>query len=94
MSLNRYEQLLLDYVEMRDEEKRFWLARVIEIWKRGGNSERAVLDLNAQLWEYFEERSRYESPFREIVLREGRAKISMISLSEYLLKMWTVSTPT
>lgn len=93
MSLNRYEQMLFDYVENRAEEKLFWEARVADVWRREKNSEQGVLDLNAQLWEYFEERSRYESPFREVVQREGAAKISMLNLSEYLLRMWTASTP-
>ena len=87
MSLNRYEQLLYNYLESHDDEKRFWMAHVLEISRRGGRRENQVLDLNAQLWEYFEERSRFESPFREVVIHEGDRKISMINLSEHLLRI-------
>lgn len=82
--------MLFDYLEGRDDEKRYWEARVMDIWSKDKATKRAVLTLNALLWEYFEERSRHESPFREVVLREGAAKISMLNLSEYLLRMWTV----
>jgi len=89
MSLNRYERILMDYLENHAEEKRYWEARVLEIDRRGGRRESKVLDLNSSLWEYFEERSRFESPFRELVIHEGSKKISMLNLSEYLLRMWT-----
>ena len=93
MSLNRYEQLLFNYLESHDEEKRFWVARVLEIARRGGRREAQVLDLNRSLWEYFEERSRFESPFREIIIHEGSRSISMLNLSEYLLRMWAPPPP-
>ena len=89
MSLNRYERMLKDYLENHLEEKRFWEARVWEIDRRVGRRESKVLDLNSLLWDYFEERSRFESPFREVVIHEGSKKISMLNLSEYLLRMWT-----
>ena len=89
MSLNRYERMLMDYLENHAEEKRLWEARVWEIDRRGGRRESKVLDLSSLLWEYFEERSRFESPFREVVIHEGSKKISMLNLSEYLLRMWT-----
>ena len=88
MSLNRYEQILFNYVETRPEEKLFWESRVLELAKRKGRRETAILDLNSMLWDYFEERSRFESPFREVAIHEGMAKISMLNLSEYLMKMW------
>ena len=88
MSLNRYEQILYNYVETRQEEKIFWEARVLELAKRRGRREAAILDLNSMLWEYFEERSRCESPFREVVIHEGAGQISMLNLAEYLMRMW------
>ncbi|MEM9159483.1 MAG: hypothetical protein AAGB46_10575 [Verrucomicrobiota bacterium] len=88
MSLNRYEQILFDYVETHPEEKLFWESRVLELAKRRGRREEAVLNLNSMLWEYFEERSRFESPFREVAIYEGMDKISMLNLSEYLMRMW------
>lgn len=88
MSLNRYEQMLMNYIECHAEEERFWKARVLEVSRRGVRREAQALELNGLLWEYFEERSRFESPFREIVIHEGDRKISMLNLSEYLLRMW------
>ena len=89
MSLNRYERMLMDYLENHLEEKCFWEARVWEIDRQVGRRESKVLDLNGLLWDYFEERSRFESPFREVVIHEGSKKISMLNLSEYLLRTWT-----
>jgi hypothetical protein len=88
MSLNRYEQILMNYLECHSEEKRFWEARVTEISRRGGRRESRALELNGILWEYFEERARFESRFREVLIHEGDRKISMLNLSEYLLRMW------
>jgi hypothetical protein len=88
MSLNRYEQILSDYIEGRPEEKRFWMARVLELARRPGRREEAVLELNAQLWEYFEERARHESPFREIAVGDGLRRVSLLNLAEYWLRMW------
>ena len=93
MSLNRYEQILFNYVETRSEEKVFWEARVLELAKRRGRRETAVLDLNGMLWEYFEERSRFESPFREVAIHEGMERISMLNLAEYLMRMWAPPPP-
>ena len=88
MSLNRYEQILINYLECHSEEKRFWEAKVTEISRRGGRRESRALELYGILWEYFEERARFESRFREVLIHEGDRKISMLNLSEYLLRMW------
>ena len=88
VSLNRYEQILRDYIENHPDEKRFWKARVAEVASRPGRRESQALDLNAALWDYFEERSRHESPFREIAAREGLQRISMLNLSEYWIRLW------
>lgn len=88
MSLNRYEQMLSDYIESHPEEKRYWLARVLDLGNSGIRREEAVLVLNSMLWEYFEERSRYEAPFSAVRAREGSEKVSMLNLAEYWLRMW------
>ena len=93
MSLNRYELLLLDYVQAHPDEKRYWKERVLEVDKLPLLREQIVIELNAQLWSYFEERSRHESPFRDIVMHEGTGKISMLNLSEYLLATWPPPKP-
>ncbi|MBK1876936.1 hypothetical protein [Pelagicoccus mobilis] len=87
MSLNRYEQLLHDYIDSLPEERRFWQDRVLEIERGNSRREAAALALNAELWEYFEERSRHESEFTDVV-SVGGGKLSMLNLSEYLLRMW------
>ncbi len=87
MSLNRYEQLLYDYIESLPEERRFWFDRVVEVAATNRRRETAALILNAELWEYFEERSRHESAFANVV-GGGMGKLSMLNLSEYLLRMW------
>lgn len=92
MSLNRYEQLLHDYIESLPEERRFWLDRVLEIERGASRREEAALALNAELWEYFEERARHESDFARVV-SAGGGKLSMLNLSEYLLRMWGAVKP-
>ncbi|MFL3657805.1 MAG: hypothetical protein ACJ07L_07105 [Opitutales bacterium] len=88
MSFNRYEQLLYDYIDRNDEEKRFWEGRVVEIGRQGGRLEGLVLGLNNQLWDYFEERARFDPVLRDLRFHDGEPKISMLNLSEYLLRMW------
>ncbi len=88
MSLNRYEQLLFDYLESNPDEKRYWVDRVLEVARAGGRREVQALDLNGMLWEYFEERSRFEASFAEGEIGGSARKISMLNLSEYLLRMW------
>lgn len=87
MSLNRYEQLLHDYIERLPEEKRFWGDRVVEVAKGNTRRETAALILNQELWEYFEERSRHEPEF-ERFFEVGGSKLVMLNLSEYMLRMW------
>ena len=88
MSLNRYESMLLSYLENHLDEKDFWRSRVIETANRKVSREQSARDLSAMFWEYFEERSRHESPFREVATREGLERISMLNLSEYLMRLW------
>lgn len=93
MSLNRYEQLLSNYIETHPDELRFWRSRVVDMASGNRRREEVTLSLNASLWEYFEERSRHASPFREIVVAEGMARISMLNLSEYYLRLWAPPKP-
>ena len=88
MSLNRYESMLLGYLENHPEEMRFWEGRVREVANRKITRVQAALDLNQMFWDYFDERSRFQSPFREVATHENMEKISMLNLSEYLLRMW------
>ncbi|MDQ8185867.1 hypothetical protein [Pelagicoccus sp. SDUM812002] len=88
MSLNRYEQLLFDYIESLPEERRFWFDRVVQVAETSRRRETAALILNSELWEYFEERSRHEAGFADVV-GGGLGKLSMLNLSEHLLRMWS-----
>lgn len=88
MSLNRYERMLCDYVESRTEERRYWESRVGECARDFRRREEAALRLNAMLWDYFEERARHESPFRDVFSFEGGEKVSLLNLSEYWLRLW------
>ena len=88
MSLNRYESMLFGYLEHHPEEKRYWEGRVREVESRKISRDQAARELDAMFWDYFEERSRYQSPFREVATHENMQKISMLNLSEYLLRMW------
>lgn len=88
MSLNRHEQILFDYLENHPDEKRFWETQVLDVSRRSARVETMASDLNRMFWEYFEERSRHESPFREVAIREGLDRVSMLNLAEYLLRVW------
>lgn len=92
MSLNRYEKLLHDYIESQPEESRYWKAQVAEAAEQTRRREEAALRLNASLWDYFEERSRCEAPFSKLARAGGGGKVSMLNLSEYLLRMWAPPT--
>lgn len=92
MSLNRYEQLLHDYIDSLPEEKRYWTSRVVEIERSNTRREASALQLNSELWEYFEERSRHEPGFSRVV-ESGGSKLSMLNLAEYLIRMWGAPLP-
>lgn len=92
MSLNRYEQMLFNYVDSNPDERVYWRSRVTELANSKRRREEAVLNLNQMLWEYFEERARFESPFREVAIHEGLQRISMLNLSERLLALWAPGT--
>lgn len=92
MSLNRYEQLLYDYIGSWPEEERFWRDRVLEIANGNSRRESAALSLNAELWDYFEERARHETELQQVV-SVSRSKLSMLNLAEYLLRMWGPVAP-
>ena len=80
--------MLLGYLENHPEEKRYWEGRVREVALRKMSRDQAARELDSMFWDYFEERSRYQSPFREVATHENMQKISMLNLSEYLLRLW------
>ena len=88
MSLNRTEQMVFDYLQAQPDEKRHWHDKVCKVSARARDPHAAALELEAELWRYFEERSAVASPFREVALREGLRRISLRNLAEYLLRLW------
>jgi hypothetical protein len=88
MSLNRAEQMVFDYLQQQSDEKRHWQHKVSGISARARDPHGAALELEGELWRYFEERSGVASPFRETAQREGLRRTSLRNLAEYLLRLW------
>ena len=88
MSLNRAEQMVFEYLQEKPDEKRHWHDKVISISARARDPHAAALELEGELWGYFEERSSVASPFRETAQREGLRRISLRNLAELLLRLW------
>jgi hypothetical protein len=88
MSLNRAEQMVFDYVQQHPDEKRHWQDKVRAISARATDPHAAAGELEAELWQYFKERSEVASPFKEVAQREGLRKTSLRNLSEHLLRLW------
>ena len=88
MSLNRAEQMVLDYLQKEPDERRHWQGKVEGVSARARDPHAAATELEGELWRYYEERSAVASPFREIAQREGLRRISLRNLAEYLLRLW------
>jgi hypothetical protein len=88
MSLNRAEQMTFDYLQLNPDENRHWLEKVKSISARARDPHAAALELEDELWRYYEERSAVASPFREVAQREGLRRTSLRNLAEYLLRVW------
>jgi hypothetical protein len=93
MSLNRTEQQVFDYIQSHPEEKHYWTAKVRSVAGRIRDPHAAGIELDAELWRYYLERSQVAEPFREQVRREGVARISLRNLAEYLLRLWAPPPP-
>jgi len=93
MSLNRTEQLLFDYVQKNPDERHHWQEKVRALAKTAPDGHRAAVLLDAELWRYFEERSRVAQPFLDLARRDGVCRISFRNLAEYLLRVWLPARP-
>lgn len=89
VSLNRYEQLLLDYVQSHPDESDYWEVQVRALEDSHPAHLTRVHELNRLLWAYFVERGGSVPQFGDIFNREGDAVISMRNLAEYLIERWT-----
>jgi hypothetical protein len=89
MSLNKYEQRLLDYLGQNPEELRHWQARVAEVVRGGdaGDPGRSARTLERELWDYFVERSAHVGRLRELHAG-GLRRVSLQNLSEHLLRLF------
>ena len=93
MSLNRSEQMIFDYVQSHPDERQFWTHKVQKTAAGAVDDHTAAVQLEIELWRYFEERSGVASPFREVARREGLRRTSMRNLAEYLLRLWVTPRP-
>lgn len=86
MSLNRYEEALLRYLNDNPDEKRFWSSRVLELDRVGGTAEGLAAVLDDELREYAAERDRQDATAGG---RFGSGEVSMRNLAELLFVVWT-----
>ena len=93
MSLNRSEQLVLDYFQSHPDERHHWQNKVRKTAAESSDIHLAANRLDGELWRYYEERSAVAAPFRELAQREGLRRVSMKNLAEYLLRLWAPSPP-
>lgn len=91
MSLNRYEQMLLDYVHAHPDETDFWQQQVEALRLSHPVHNRRVEELSRRLWEYSLERGRHVPGLASVFTREGPVTISMRNLAEYLIERWSPS---
>jgi len=93
MSLNRSEQMVLDYVLSHPDERQHWMDKVRAETRSAADVHDAARGLELDLWSYYVERSQVVEPFKGTVLREGSARVSMRNLSDYLCRLWGVPRP-
>lgn len=92
VSLNRCEQLLLEYVERSGEERQYCIHKVQSLAK-SFSPHLAAERLDGELWRYFLERASVVPALREFIKVEGAARTSMRNLAEYLLHLWAPARP-
>lgn len=88
MALNSGEQQLFDYMQKNPEERRFWEQKVRMIAATHVDDMTAAVALDSELRAYAIERMRV---VRE--LADMPAGMSMRSLAEYLIRVWTPPRP-
>lgn len=93
MSLNRSEQMIFDYLQSHPEERQFWTHKVQKTSAGSLDEHAAAVQLESDLWRYYEERSGVVAPFRDVARREGLRRTSMRNLAEYLMRLWAAPRP-
>ena len=94
VSLNRYEQILLDYFRDNQDESDYWQVVARDLGHSHPNQIARVQELSRLLWAYFRERADHVAPFSHVFNREGQSVISMHNLAHYLIERWTPTTRT
>jgi hypothetical protein len=93
VSLNRVEQALHDYVERHPEERQYLWNKVRSVSASAEDPFAAVSRLDAQLWDYYRERSGVVPAFREAAATYGLRRTSMKNLAELWVRLWTDPKP-
>jgi hypothetical protein len=93
MSLNRCEQRVFDYLQRHPDERHYWQGKFQRVAKATADDHVAVMQLEPELWRYYEERSAVAAPFKEAAQLEGLRRTSMKNLAELLIRLWTEPRP-
>ena len=88
MSLNRFEQLVFDYVKGHPDERQYWQDKVRRIVTQSESSAQAAARLDGEFWRYFEERSAVLPTFKTMMGSPAQRRVSMINLAELLIRLW------
>ncbi len=81
---------MYDYLLKHADEGQHWREKVrATLARHAGDPHAAAVTLEAELWNYYRERSQVAAPFRDRVRQEGLQRTSMRNLAEYLLRLWT-----
>jgi hypothetical protein len=93
MSLNRFEQVVFDYLKGHADERQYWQDKVRHIVSDSVGLPKAVSRLDGEFWRYFEERSSVVPAFSEMRQTPGLRRVSMTNLAELLVRLWTEPRP-
>src|ERR1035437_4080728 len=87
MSLNKYEQPLFDYIDRQVDERRYWHGKIQEATRISGDFRALARELEREMWEYYRERSQ-QVPILRDLNTGGLQRVSLLNLTEYLLRVW------
>ena len=93
MSLNRFEQLVFDYLRGHADERQYWQDKVRMIVTQSRSLHQAAAQLDGEFWRYFEERSGSVPTFKKMMGSPAPRRVSMTNLAELLIRLWTEPKP-
>lgn len=91
MSLNRFEQLVFDYLRGHADERQYWQDKVRRIVTQSDSVPQAAGRLDGEFWRYFQERSDSIPTFKSMISPSPPRRVSMLNLAELLIRQWTES---